>query len=144
DGIATASLSRNDVIRRLRGPVDSRVAVTVTRPGAPDTMDFSVTRGFIVVPTVSTTREDGVATFRISSFNHQTTQNLADQVVAARRILGTGLRGVVLDLRGNPGGLLDQSVAVADLFITEGPIVSTKGRNADSIQFYRAAPDDIL
>src|SRR5262249_52074259 len=77
-------------------------------------------------------------------FNHQTTQNLADQILAARRAMGTGLRGVVLDLRGNPGGLLDQSVAVADLFMTDGPIVSTKGRNPDSVQFYRAAPDDIL
>jgi carboxyl-terminal processing protease len=144
DGVATAALSRSDVIRRLRGPIDSRVAVTVARPGLSQAMDFSVTRGFIVVPTVAASREDGIATYRISSFNHQTTQNLADQIVVTRRQLGTSLRGVVLDLRGNPGGLLDQSVAVADLFITDGPIVSTKGRNADSVQFYRAAPDDIL
>jgi carboxyl-terminal processing protease len=144
DGLVTASLSRSDVVRRLRGPVDSRVAVTVARPGISNPMDFAVTRGFIVVPTVTSSREDGVAILRVTSFNHQTTQNLAEQIVAARKQMGSALRGVVLDLRGNPGGLLDQSVAVADLFMTDGPIVSTRGRNPESMQFYRAAPDDIL
>jgi carboxyl-terminal processing protease len=145
DGTATAELTRTDVIRRLRGPVDSRVQVTVARPGRPKPIAFAVTRGFIVVPTVTTSTEaGGIAVFRIASFNHQTTQNLADQVAAARRQMGASLKGVVLDLRGNPGGLLDQSVAVADLFMTGGPIVSTRGRNPDSMQFYKAAPDDIL
>jgi carboxyl-terminal processing protease len=81
---------------------------------------------------------------RISSFNHTTAQQLADQLADARQHLGAAMKGVVLDLRGNPGGLLDQSVAVADLFLTGGIIVTTHGRHPASQQYFRAAPDDVI
>jgi carboxyl-terminal processing protease len=141
--VPTGENEKGEITRRLRGPVDSRVDVTVARVGAPKPVPISLKRAFIVVPTVEETREDDIAIFKVSGFNHSTAQQLADQIVGARKEMGQRLRGIVLDLRGNPGGLLDQSVSVADLFIGSGPIVSTRGRNPASLQYFRAAPDDV-
>jgi carboxyl-terminal processing protease len=143
DGVPTGEIERSEITRRLRGPVDSRVDVTVARAGAPKPVPISMKRAFIVVPTVEETREDDIAIFKVSGFNHSTAQQLADQITSARKEMGPRLRGIVLDLRGNPGGLLDQSVSVADLFIGSGPIVSTRGRNPASQQYFRATPDDV-
>jgi carboxyl-terminal processing protease len=143
DGVPTGEIEKNEITRRLRGPVDSRVDVTVARAGAPRPVPISMKRAFIVVPTVEEAREDDIAIFKVSGFNHSTAQQLADQISSARKEMGPRLRGIVLDLRGNPGGLLDQSVSVADLFIGSGPIVSTRGRNPASQQYFRATPDDV-
>jgi carboxyl-terminal processing protease len=140
----TARLSREDVVDRLRGDVDTRVVLTVERPGVAAPIVVALVRGFIVPPTVTTRIEDGVVFARISSFNHATTQNLVDELGAARRRLGRSMKGLVLDLRDNPGGLLDQAVSVADLFMTSGPIIATVGRNPASMQSFTAAPDDML
>ncbi|MBX6366469.1 MAG: PDZ domain-containing protein [Rhodospirillales bacterium] len=144
DGVPTDAIEKVEITRRLRGPVDSSVEVTVARAGLPKPLAVTMKRAFIIVPTVEEQREDDIVIFKVSGFNHSTAQQLADRVAAARREMGPRLRGIVLDLRGNPGGLLDQSVSVADLFIGEtGPIVSTRGRNPASQQYFRAAPDDI-
>jgi carboxyl-terminal processing protease len=143
DGVPTGEIEKSEITRRLRGPIDSRVDVTVARAGAPGPVPISMKRAFIVVPTVEEQRQDDIVVFKISGFNHSTAQQLGDQIDGARKEMGARLRGIVLDLRGNPGGLLDQSVSVADLFIGAGPIVSTRGRNPASRQYFRAAPDDI-
>jgi carboxyl-terminal processing protease len=143
DGVPAGEIEKAEITRRLRGPIDSRVDVTVARPGAPKPVSVSMKRAFIVVPTVEERREDDVVIFKISGFNHSTAQQLTDQIAGARKEMGVHLRGIVLDLRGNPGGLLDQSVSVADLFISSGPIVSTRGRNPASQQYFRASPDDV-
>lgn len=143
DGVPTGDIEKTEITRRLRGPIDSRVDVTVARAGAPKPVAVSMKRAFIVVPTVEEKREDDIVIFKVSGFNHSTAQQLADQMAGARKEMGPRLRGIILDLRGNPGGLLDQSVSVADLFIAAGPIVSTRGRNPASQQYFRAAPDDI-
>jgi carboxyl-terminal processing protease len=143
DGAETASLSRSDVVRRLRGPVDSRVELTLSRPGRGASVEVGVYRSFIVPPTVSAERQDHLGVVRITGFNHDTARSVEDAVLKLRREAGRSLHGLVLDLRGNPGGLLDQSVSVADLFITRGPILTTRGRHPASRQYYNSTPDDV-
>ncbi|CAA7623850.1 Periplasmic protease [Magnetospirillum sp. LM-5] len=141
DNERIAGLSKEEISRRLRGPVASRVTVTVRRGFKP--IETSMARALIVAPTVFATLKDGVAEFRITSFNQKTAASLTAELTALRAEAGNQLKGVLLDLRGNPGGLLDQAVTVADLFIAQGPLVSTKGRHPMASQSYEARPGDI-
>ncbi|WP_173984774.1 S41 family peptidase [Magnetospirillum sp. SS-4] len=141
DGQPVATLDRVDISSRLRGAVSTELSLTVRRDGQP--LDIGLRRSRIVPRTVTMTLSDGIARLRVSSFNRLTAHSLEEQVKIARDRLGPGLLGVVLDLRGNPGGLLDKAVAVADLFIAQGPIVSTKGRHPESVHAFAAHPGDI-
>ncbi|HTV45940.1 MAG TPA: S41 family peptidase [Stellaceae bacterium] len=143
DGRPTAGWARSDVVDALRGPVLSPVAVTVERPGTPGPHQYQLQRVLIVEPTVTVSDSGGVAVFHISSFNQDTTQQLVADLRAAERGPGPALRGVVLDLRGDPGGLLDQAVSLADVFIAKGPIVATIGRNPAARQFFEASGDSV-
>lgn len=139
DGQPLAGLDQAEVSRRMRGPVASMVALTVRRGDLPaDTV--SLRRGHIVPQTVRMDIQDGIATIAVSSFNQDTAANLTRDVVEAKA--SPGFKGVVLDMRGNPGGLLDQGVAVADLFMDHGRIVTTRGRHPASMQSYDAKPGD--
>jgi carboxyl-terminal processing protease len=89
-------------------------------------------------------RREGMAIFHVSVFNRNTADSLSDSVDRARREMGRSLKGVVLDLRGNPGGLLDQAVDTASLFLDRGPVVATRGRHPTSIQNYQAGDHDHL
>lgn len=143
EGMSTASMTRADVVQRLRGTSGSRVQITLTRPGQPTPIAMTVARAYISVPTVAVHRDGNVAVIRISSFNQQTSDSLHDEFGKLRQEMHGTLRGVIIDMRGNPGGLLDQSVAVADSFMGGGRIVSTRGRNAGSFQQFDAASGDI-
>jgi carboxyl-terminal processing protease len=143
DGRPTAGRAQSDVIRLLRGPVLSTVVVGVDRPGLGQARSYRLQRTLIIVPTVTASDTDGVAIFHISGFNQNTTQQLVEDLDAAKRAIGPRLQGVVLDLRGDPGGLLDQAVSLADVFIAKGPIVATIGRNPASRQFFEASGDSI-
>jgi carboxyl-terminal processing protease len=138
DGIEAGSLPREDVIHRLRGPADSVVQLAVMRPGLAGRLAFAVHRARIVPPTVTLAEAHGIAHLRVSSFNQHTGQSLAELLRRAHEELGPEMRGVILDLRGNPGGLLDQSIEVASLFLDGMPVTSTRGRVAESIQYYQA------
>src|SRR5437588_8123612 len=139
DGVAISGLSQSDVIQQLRGPVGSRLAIRVARPGVALARDFEVQRALVVLPTVAMSRVGDIAIFQVLSFNQSTTEKLMEALAEARRQTGGRLAGIVLDLRGNPGGLLDQAVSLADLFIREGPIVSTVGRHPASHQYFAAS-----
>ena len=102
-----------------------------------------VRRERVIPNTVAMSIADDVGILKVDRFNAATATNLREAVQAVRRSVGRGLRGYVLDLRGNPGGLLDQAVAVADLFIARGKIITTEGRHPDSRQRFEASPDDI-
>jgi carboxyl-terminal processing protease len=141
DGRPAHALDRVDISSLLRGAVASELSLTVRRDGEP--LHLTLRRSRIVPRTVTMTLAGGIARFRISSFNRQTSYSLEEQLKSARERLGMNLLGVVLDLRGNPGGLLDKAVAVADLFMARGPIVSTKGRHPDSNMVFSAHPGDI-
>jgi carboxyl-terminal processing protease len=96
-------------------------------------------RALVIVPTVTASRDGDIAVFHIASFNRSTTQRIVDGLAELRQQAGGHLGGVVLDLRGSPGGLLDQAVSLADLFIADGPIVSTVGRHPASHQYFAAS-----
>jgi carboxyl-terminal processing protease len=138
DGTPTSTLTRDQVVQRLRGPSGSRVIVGIERSGIPQPLTLSVSRAHIVLPTVTTKYDGKVAIFRVSSFNQETYDQLDDAVDKARRQLGGRPAGIVLDLRDNPGGLLDQSVKVASLFMDGGTVVATTGRLLESRKVYPA------
>ena len=138
DGTPTSTLTRDQVVQRLRGPSGSRVIVAIERSGAPQPLTISINRAHIVLPTVTLKYDGKVAIFRISSFNQETYDQLDDALDKVRRQLGGKPAGMVLDLRDNPGGLLDQSVKVASLFMEGGTVVSTTGRLLESRKVYPA------
>ena len=139
DGEPVTGLSQRDVVRRLRGPLRSRVTLTVDRKGEQQRQVITVTRAHIVPQTVSFRAEGDIGYIRVSGFNQSTANSLRKKVELAQEELGSRLKGIVLDLRNNPGGLLDQSVSVADLFLGGGRIVSTHGRHPDSHQYFEAS-----
>ena len=137
-GIPIDGLVTQEVGDQLRGPIHSRVALTVTREGAAKPLEFVIERSKIVPPTVTYGFEDGIVFLKISSFNQDTANSMADKLTKARHTQGDEIKGLILDLRGNPGGLLKQSIKVADLFLSQGNIVKTRGRHPDSNQHYEA------
>jgi carboxyl-terminal processing protease len=139
DGTPTSTLTRDQVVQRLRGPAGSRVAVGIQRKSEPQPLSMEVSRAHIVLPTVTTKYDGKVAIFRVSSFNQETFDQLDEAVQKARQHLGGHPAGMVLDLRDNPGGLLDQSVKVAGLFMDGGTVVSTTGRLIESRKVYPAS-----
>jgi len=138
DGIETAKLPREDVVGRLRGLPESSVSLAVARGGAPAPVVVTMKRARIVPPSVTLREIDGIADLRVSSFNQHTAQAVVDLLKRAHRDLDGKLHGVILDLRGNPGGLLDQSVDVAGLFLEGGLVTSTTGRVPESNQSFAA------
>jgi len=141
EGESLANLAKDDISKRLRGPVSSSISLTVRRGFKP--LELSLRRGLIVPPTVTTQLKDGIGEFKITSFNQHTAQSVKQGLEHLIAQNGSPLKGVVLDMRGNPGGLLDQAVAMSDLFMKEGPIVSTKGRSPLASQAYEAREGDI-
>jgi carboxyl-terminal processing protease len=138
DGNPVAGRPASEIIRQLRGPIGSVVVLTVARPGAPANLDFTMNRALVVVPTVTVSHDGNIAIFRVASFNQSTTQRVTEGLIEAERQVNGHLTGVVLDLRGDPGGLLDQAVSLSDLFIAKGPIISTVGRHPASHQYFAA------
>jgi carboxyl-terminal processing protease len=144
DHVPTAGRSQSDVIHALRGPILSPVEVAVYRPSLGQKRAYRLQRELVILPTVNLSQDGGVVVFRVASFNQNTTQQIVEALATAKRELGPRLRGVVLDLRGNPGGLLDQAVSLADVFIASGPIVSTIGRHPASRQYFEASGDSVV
>jgi carboxyl-terminal processing protease len=138
DGTPVAGRRAIDIVHLLRGPIGSTVALTIERPGVTGTRDFRVERALVIVPTVTASRDGNIVVFRIASFNQSTTQRVTDGIAEAQHQANGHLAGIVLDLRGDPGGLLDQAVTLSDLFITKGPIIATTGRHPASHQYFAA------
>ncbi len=142
DGQSTQELTLQDVVSRIRGPKGSAVELTILHTSAKTPQTVRITRGAIPLISVKSKElEKGYLWIRITRFSERTTEELQEAVKAAR----DDLRGIVLDLRNNPGGLLDQAVRVSDMFLNDGVIVSIKGRNKNSERSYRASAqkDDI-
>jgi carboxyl-terminal processing protease len=143
DGTAIGGLPQRDVVNKLRGPVDSRVTLTLKRKGQDNPFQVSLIRALVVPETVNYQREGDIAYFRIYSFNSGTTETLRREIRDAKSEIGENIKGYILDLRGNPGGLLSQAISTSNLFLNNGKIVSTMGRNPDSHQFFEATEGDI-
>lgn len=136
-------LDAKGVSDRLQGPVHSWTRLTVRRGATGRQAKLEVERAHIVPSTVFARYEDGVLVARVSSFNQNTALSLTSILEDASEEMGEDLRGVILDLRGNPGGLLKQAVQMADLFLAQGDIISTRGRHPDSLQYYAADSRDL-
>lgn len=141
--VPVVGLSVRDVSAQLRGPIDSKVELIVLRGKDANHRLFILERHLIVTPTVKVKYNDGIVFIKISGFNQQTSRDLAKKFRRVQKVQGNKIRGVVLDLRGNPGGLLNQAIKIADLFLTHGKIVSTRGRHPESIQYYKAGGQDV-
>lgn len=143
DRDSVEGMTQQEVVNHLRGEVDSRVRLLIDREGRDEPFEVGVKRAHVVPETVSYRREGNVAYFRLFSFNSETANSLKREIKDAKVEIGKKLRGIVLDLRGNPGGLVPQSVAVANLFLEEGRIVSIHGRHPDSHQYFEASDGDV-
>jgi carboxyl-terminal processing protease len=143
EGESTRGLSAREIIRRLRGPVGEPVRVEIRRGDASQLLQVALVRAYIIPQTVSYKRSGDVAHIRLSGFNPKTIEALVDAVRRAEREIGPRMAGIVLDMRNNFGGYLDQSIYVADLFLAEGAIVSTRGRHRTVTQESWARRGDI-
>lgn len=139
DGVPVARLSADAIRDQLRGPVHTMVQLAVARPGLAEPLQVVVQRTHIVPETVTLREKDGIAWLKVRLFNERTGQSLADLLRKAHRDLDPHLQGIVLDLRDNPGGLLDQAVDVASLFLRDGDVLSTIGRNPLAMQHFTAS-----
>src|SRR6266480_5472738 len=143
DGTPVQGLTLPEAVDRMRGPVNSDINLTIRREGK-EPFDVKLTRAIIKIQSVRSHIESkNIGYIRITSFNEQTDVGLANAMKSLKQQADNKLIGVILDLRNNPGGLLDQAVAVSDAFLDKGEIVSTRGRRSDDAQRYNARSGDI-
>src|SRR5579864_1975830 len=143
DGSAVQGMTLPEAVEKMRGPVNSDLTLTIRRKGR-DPFDVKLTRANIKIKSVRSQLEGkDIGYVRITSFTEQTDVGLNNAMKSLKDQAGGKLAGIVLDLRNNPGGLLDQAVAVSDAFLDKGEIVSTRGRRPDDAQRYNAHPGDI-
>ena len=138
DGTSIQGMPLNDAIDKMRGPEGSKVTLTVIRAGDKKPFDISLTRAIVQVDNVRWHRDGDVGYIRMPGFNEKTADGLEHAVKDLKKQIGTNLRGYVLDLRNNPGGLLDQAIQVSNDFLSSGEIVSTRGRHPEDTQRYDA------
>jgi len=141
DGQITKGMSIQDAVKKMRGPENTRVTLTILRKDMKEPRDYEITRAVIKIKSVKhNVYEDSIGYIRISAFQESTADELKK---AMQQISGKskGLKGIVVDVRNNPGGLLDQAVKASDAFLKSGTIVSTKGR-AKAIESKFVARDD--
>ncbi|MDX2308737.1 MAG: S41 family peptidase [Hyphomicrobium sp.] len=135
-------LTLEQAVEKMRGPVGTPITLTVLRKGIDEPFEVKVTRDIIRINPVKARAEGDIAYVKVSTFNEQTHANLVTAMDAMRKEIGSKLRGYIIDLRNNPGGLLDQAIAVSDDFLEQGAIVLTKGRNNEETQRANARPGD--
>ncbi len=143
DGAQVMGMTLNDAVEKMRGPVGTTVKITVIREGAKEPIPMSMKRDLIKIKSVKSRAEEDVAYLRVSSFSENTSDALKASFEEQKKTIGTKLKGVVLDLRNNPGGLLDQAIAVSDLFLDHGEIVSTRSRKPEDSRRYSSTAGDI-
>ncbi|MEX2165650.1 MAG: S41 family peptidase [Methyloceanibacter sp.] len=137
-------LTLQEAVEKMRGPVNSPITLTIVRKDVEEPFDVKVVRDVIHINPVKYNAEgDDVGYVRVTTFNEQTTANLQKAVEDLKKQLGTNLKGYIIDLRNNPGGLLDQAISVSDAFLDQGSIVLTRGRNLEETQRSNARQGDI-
>jgi carboxyl-terminal processing protease len=138
-------LTLNQAVEKMRGPINTKIKLTIVRKGADKPLELTLTRDVIHVRAVRSKVEgDDVGYIRMTQFNEQTTDGLKKAITDIKaKISQDKLKGYILDLRNNPGGLLDQAISVSDAFLEKGEIVSTRSRNAEDTQRYNARAGDL-
>jgi carboxyl-terminal processing protease len=142
DGKPAIGLTLNEAVEKMRGAPDSEITITIRRQGL-DPFDLKMKRAVVKVQSVRSRVEGDIGYLRVTSFNEQTQIGLESAIKGINAKLGNKLRGFVLDLRNNPGGLLDQAVMVSDDFLERGEVVSTRTRRLEDTQRYNAKPGDL-
>src|SRR5882757_8870647 len=144
DDEAVQGLTLNQAVEKMRGPVNTKIKLKIMRKGGDKPVEISITRDVIRVRSVRSHLEgDDVVYIRVTQFNEQTTEGVRRAITDLSNQLGDKLKGFVIDLRNNPGGLLDQAISVSDAFLEKGEIVSTRGRNAEETQRFNARAGDL-
>ncbi len=143
DGEPILGLALDQAVDKMRGPVNTQLRLTVVRESEDAPLEFTITRDIITAQSVRWRTEGDIGYIRITTFNEQTESGLEQALSELTDDIGQDMVGFVLDLRNNPGGLLDQAVAVADAFLDKGEIVSTRGRDNRDIQRYQSRPGDL-
>jgi carboxyl-terminal processing protease len=151
DGQPVQGMTQDEAVEKMRGPVGTDVTITVLREGVTDPLEFTLTRGIISMRAVRWTMEGGeaegegdIAVLRLSRFSEQAfvgIERAVEDIYEQRD--GVAPKGIILDLRNNPGGLVDQSVYVADAFLNRGAVVLTRGRSESESARYDAVPDPL-
>jgi carboxyl-terminal processing protease len=145
DGEQVQGLNLNQAVDKMRGPINSTVKLTIQRKESKEPIEVSLTRETIKIrPVRSRTEANDIGYLRVTQFNEQTYENLRTAIDKLTADIGADkLKGFVVDLRNNPGGLLDQAIMVSDAFLERGEIVSTRSRNADETQRFSAKAGDL-
>ncbi len=143
DGEPVQGLTLQEAVERMRGKVGTPIKISIRR-GTKDPFDVTLTRETIKVKPVKFRLEGGdIGYIRVTSFTEQTTPGVLDAVEKLKKEAGNKLKGYIIDLRNNPGGLLDQAIAMSDAFLDKGEIVSVKARKNDDVQRWNAKPGDV-
>ena len=146
DGESVLGLTLDDAVKMMRGPVGSEIVITVVREGEPEPFDVTIVRDTIKLTVVRARTESDSIVLRVSAFNRQTyptmVEKLNEEIEAAGGL--DNVNGIVLDLRNNPGGLLDQAILLSDAFLDKGEIVSTRGREAGDGERFNAEAGDLV
>lgn len=149
NGEPIAGQTTDDAVEKMRGPIGTPITITIVRPPSEDegesVFDVDLVRENITLASVASHSErDKFGYVRIRTFNEQSTRGTREAIKEIETELGKDYGGLVLDLRNNPGGLLDQAIAISDLFLDQGEVVSTRGRHARDTKRWHATPGDIL
>ncbi|MBL4672940.1 MAG: S41 family peptidase [Arenicella sp.] len=143
DGKTVTGLNLSEATERMRGEPGTKITITILRESEPDPFDVELTRALVRLNSVKRKRlNDSIGYLRVTQFQIATAENFRKELKQLRE--SDGFEGLIIDLRNNPGGLLTSAISVADVFIDEGLIVSTKGRLGTNDQDYRATPSDFL
>ena len=142
DSEPVLGLNLSEAVKKMRGPVKTDLRLTIRREGR-EPFDITVTRDIIKITSVRSRAEGTVGYIRITTFNEQTSPGLEKAIAKLQKEIGDELVGYVVDLRNNPGGLLDQAISVSDAFLEQGEIVSTRGRDPNDAQRYNAHAGDL-
>ena len=144
DGETVLGLTLSQAVERMRGKVGEPIVITVVREGAEEPFDVTIVRDTIKIRAVRARVEGDVGIIRVTTFNEQTFDNLESGIKKVTDEIGADkIKGYVIDLRNNPGGLLNQAISVSDAFLEKGEIVSTRGRDPDDSERYNAQPGDL-
>jgi len=145
DDTPVKGMTLSEAVKVMRGKPGSDIELTIVRDGLDQPLKLTITRDIIKVKSVKARMlEPGYGYLRISQFQSKTAENLVDAIEDLKKENGGPLKGTVLDLRNNPGGVLNGAVAVSDAFLDKGMIVYTEGRIADSKLRFNATPDDVI
>ena len=142
DNEQISGLTLEQAVEKMRGPVNTPITLTIVRKGKDEPFDVKIVRDVIRINAVKSHSEGDIAYIKVTTFNEQTHANLVKSMETLKKEIGDKLKGYVIDLRNNPGGLLDQAIAVSDDFLDRGAIVLTKGRNNEETQRAQARPGD--